>query len=132
MSPLDVVATIAEGRVVLRTVTFPEGLTLPEMGAIFEAEGFGTAAAFAAAADATLVADLDPDAVDLEGYLFPETYSLPRGATAADLVAAMVAQFRATFDADLRAPCRRTEPERPRGRDPRLGHSKGDRAGGRA
>ncbi len=103
MSPLDVVATIAEGRVVLRTVTFPEGLTLPEMGAIFEAEGFGTAAAFAAAADATLVADLDPDAVDLEGYLFPETYSLPRGATAADLVAAMVAQFRATFDADLRA-----------------------------
>ena len=26
-----------------------------------------------------LIADLDPDARDLEGYLFPETYALPRG-----------------------------------------------------
>lgn len=103
LSPLDVVTALAEGRVFLRTVTFPEGLTLPEMGAIFEAKRFGTADAFAAAAaDVALVADLDPDAVDLEGYLFPETYSLPRSASPTDLVAAMVAQFRDTFDADLR------------------------------
>ena len=26
--------------------------------------------------------DLDPLATDLEGYLFPETYALPRSATA--------------------------------------------------
>ena len=104
MAPLDVVATIADGRVFLRTITFPEGLTLPEMAATFGASGFGEAPAFReAASDPALVADLDPGATDLEGYLFPETYSLPRNATARDLVAAMVAQFRTAFDSELRA-----------------------------
>ena len=104
VSPRDAVAKIADGRVHLRPVTFPEGLTLAEMAPIVEARGLGSAEAFAAAASRTaLVADLDPEAADLEGYLFPETYSLPRHATADDLVAAMVAQFRAVFDAGLRA-----------------------------
>ena len=31
--------------------------------------------------------DLDPQATDLEGYLFPETYALPRGVPASRLVA---------------------------------------------
>ncbi len=104
VSPLDAVAKIADGRVHLRPLTFPEGLTLPEMAAIVEAKGFGSAEAFAAAAlRPALIADLDPDATDLEGYLFPETYSLPRHATVDDLVAAMVAQFRRVFDEGLRA-----------------------------
>ena len=104
VSPLDAVAKIADGRVHLRPLTFPEGLTLPEMAAIVEAKGFGSAEAFAAAASRPpLIADLDPDATDLEGYLFPETYSLPRHATVDDLVAAMVAQFRRVFDEGLRA-----------------------------
>ena len=104
VSPLAAVAKIADGRVHLRPITFPEGLRLSEMAALVEARGFGSAAAFAAAASrAALIADLDPAATDLEGYLFPETYSLPRHATVDDLVAAMVAQFRRVFDADLRA-----------------------------
>ena len=103
VSPLAAVAKIADGRVHLRPITFPEGLTLPEMAAIVERNGLGSEAAFAAAASRTaLVADLDPDATDLEGYLFPETYSLPRHATADDLVEAMVAQFRVVFNDDLR------------------------------
>ena len=102
LSPLEVVAKVADGRVFLRPITFPEGLTLPEMVAIFESAAFGAAADFAAAAQqVALVADLDPDATDLEGYLFPETYALPRDATANDLVEAMVAQFRQVFDDDL-------------------------------
>jgi cell division protein YceG involved in septum cleavage len=32
---------------------------------------------------------LDPAATDLEGYLFPETYSVPRDTTAAKLVGLM-------------------------------------------
>ena len=104
LSPLAAVTKIADGRVHLRPITFPEGLTLSEMAAVVEAKGFSSAAAFAAAAARpALIADLDPDATDLEGYLFPETYSLPRRATADDLVAAMVAQFRRVFDEGLRA-----------------------------
>ncbi len=103
LSPLAVVAKIADGRVHLRPITFPEGLTLPEMASIAQAKGLGSAAAFTAAASRTaLISDLDPHATDLEGYLFPETYSLPRHATVDDLVAAMVAQFRRVFDDELR------------------------------
>lgn len=104
LSAMAVVERIAAGRVYLRPITFPEGLTIEEMAAVFETRGFGSADAFRAAAEqAALIADLDPRAADLEGYLFPETYALPRRATADDLVAAMVAQFREAFDDDLRA-----------------------------
>ena len=104
LSAMDVVDVIATGRVHLRPITFPEGLVIGEMADIFESTGFGTHDAFTAAARETaLIADLDGDAADLEGYLFPDTYALPRDATAGDLVRAMVAQFRRAFDGDIRA-----------------------------
>ena len=103
LSAMQVADKIASGQVYLRPITFPEGLIISEMAQIFEVEGFGTAGAFAAAAGrAELIAELDPEASNLEGYLFPETYSLPRDATADDLVEAMVAQFREVFNATLR------------------------------
>jgi peptidoglycan lytic transglycosylase G len=49
------------------------------------------------------VKDLDAKARDLEGYLFPETYSLPRRADASRVVAMMVDRFRASYDDTLRA-----------------------------
>ena len=103
VSAMAVVDTIASGQVHLRPITFPEGLTLGEMAARFAQSGFGAAEAFLAASQRVeLVAWLDSEATDLEGYLFPETYSLPRDATADDLVEAMVAQFERTFDDALR------------------------------
>ena len=104
LSAVAVVEAIADGRVHLLPITFPEGLTRREMAELYGRSGFGSPEAFlAASARVELVADLDPEAADLEGYLFPETYLLPRRATADDLVEAMVAQFRQTFDDDLRA-----------------------------
>jgi len=98
LTPLEVIARLARGDVHVYPVTFPEGLTIPEMAAIFEARGFGTRDAFIdSAGDGTLVADLDPGATDLEGYLFPETYALPRGTPAATLVRLMVERFRITY-----------------------------------
>ena len=103
LSAMQVVEKIAGGEVHLRPITFPEGLTIPEMAAIFEGAALGAADAFVAAARrVNLIADLDDRATTLEGYLFPETYVLPRGATADDLVGAMVARFRSVLDADLR------------------------------
>ena len=103
-SALDVIDVLARGQVHLRTVTFPEGLTRWEMAEVFGRSEFGVDEEFLAASErADLVEDLDPDATDLEGYLFPETYALPRGATADDLVEAMLAQFRRTFDDALLA-----------------------------
>jgi UPF0755 protein len=70
-------------------------LTIADMSKLFEQGGFGAAADFVAAArNAALVRDLDPDAHDLEGYLFPDTYALSRRSDAAQVVRAMVDRFR--------------------------------------
>lgn len=98
MTPYEAIDKIARGDVYLRTITFPEGLTIDEMARLFESQGFGPASAFrAAAASPAPIADLDAEAKNLEGYLFPETYKLPRSATAGDLVTAMVRGFREVF-----------------------------------
>ena len=103
MTPREVIDKLARGDVYVLSITFPEGLAIAEMGKIFEARGLGPAAAFVAAAqDPTPIKALDPDARDLEGYLFPETYRLPRRTEAARLVALMTARFVAVFGADLR------------------------------
>ena len=99
----DVIRKVARGEVYLRPITFPEGLSIRQMAHVFEDKGFGPAASFVEAArDVSLVAAIDPAAHDLEGYLFPDTYPLPRKATARDLVRKMVARFDAVFTPSMR------------------------------
>jgi UPF0755 protein len=103
MTALDVVEKMARGDVYARRITFPEGLTIRDMAKIYEEQGFGPAGDFVEAArDVSLIADLDPKAKDLEGYLYPETYALAHGAKPSALVQMMVMRFRAVFDGDLR------------------------------
>jgi UPF0755 protein len=98
-----VIDKIARGDVYRRRLTFREGLTVAEMAQVFEERGFGSAADFrAAAGNAALIHDLDPAAQDLEGYLFPETYALPRGTTAAAVVAQMVEGFKNALTPEIR------------------------------
>ncbi|MEO5741766.1 MAG: endolytic transglycosylase MltG, partial [Vicinamibacterales bacterium] len=107
MTPVEVIDKIARGDVYNRRITFPEGLNAREMARIYEQQGFGKASAFAEAAkDASAIRDIDSEAPDLEGYLFPETYSVPRDTTAAKLVALMVARFRQLFTADMQQAAR--------------------------
>lgn len=101
MSARQVAEKIARGEVYVRPITFPEGLTIKQMAALYESKGFGEAAAFVEAAkNAALVSSVDPDAKDLEGYLFPDTYTLPRRATAEQLVGRMVASFMKALSAE--------------------------------
>ena len=103
MTPLEVIDKLARGDVYVVNVTFPEGLTIAEMAKIFESHGLGPASAFVqAAGNAELVRALDPAARDLEGYLFPETYALPRKSDAAKLVRLMVSRFEHMFTPELR------------------------------
>ena len=103
VSARQVVDKIARGEVYLRPITFPEGLTMRQMADVYAQKGFGTAEAFLAAArNTSLVSSLDPAAEDLEGYLFPDTYALPRTTTADQLVARMVAGFEKALTPDIR------------------------------
>ena len=100
----EVVDRIGRGDVYARPITFPEGRTVAEMAAIFAERTSGDAETFLAASrDVARVSAFDPLARDLEGYLFPSTYLLPRSATAATLVTQMVQGFEKSFGADLRA-----------------------------
>jgi UPF0755 protein len=103
MTARDVVGKIARGEVYKIAITFPEGLTIAEMSKIFEAHGFGTAASFLLAAhDASLAKPFDADARDLEGYTFPDTYSVPRKTDAAALVHLMIERFEKVLTPELR------------------------------
>jgi UPF0755 protein len=104
MRPIEVVQKLARGDVFVQPITFPEGLSIREMAALYDKAGLGTAAAFTRAAGRIdLVAHLDPQARDLEGYLFPDTYTLPRSATVERLIELMVERFEKAFDETLRA-----------------------------
>jgi UPF0755 protein len=109
LAAVDVIERLARGDIHTRRLTFPEGLTIEEMADIFEMRGFGRRADFIkAAANASLIESLDREADDLEGYLFPETYPLPRDTPADRVVAMMVDRFRAVYTDEWR---RRAEAE---------------------
>jgi peptidoglycan lytic transglycosylase G len=102
MTTREVIDKIARGDVFLRPVTFREGLTVRQMAEIYERDGGGSKAEFLRAAEnASLIHDIDPAAPDLEGYLFPDTYTLPRRTTAEQLVQRMVTAFRDVMTPDL-------------------------------
>ena len=104
MSLEQIVDKMVRGDVVRHTVTFPEGTGLEEMARLAAIKGIAAEAFLAAARNPALVKDLDPDAKDLEGYLFPDTYDIPRGPEpAAPLVSRMVRRFRAVITPELPA-----------------------------
>ena len=94
MTATEVIDKIARGDVYRRLLTFREGLTIAEMATVYEEGGFGSRQDFEKAArNPAPIADVDAAARDLEGYLFPETYTLGRDTSAAELVAQMVDLF---------------------------------------
>ncbi|MCX6568912.1 MAG: endolytic transglycosylase MltG [Candidatus Aminicenantes bacterium] len=99
LTPKDILFQIFRGRIHLLPITIPEGLAGRDIGELLRpGDEEGQAAFRLALLDVNLIADLDSRAKDLEGYLFPNTYLLPRKATETELVAAMVAEFRKVFD----------------------------------
>ncbi len=96
-TPLEVLDRLRRGDVLLHRVTVPEGLTLEEVAARMEAAGFGPVRSLLEAfRDGTPVREIDPNAPDLEGYLFPETYAFARGTPPRAVTRAMVQRFRQT------------------------------------
>jgi UPF0755 protein len=89
---------LVRGDVVDHAVTIVEGLTLEETAEALAGAGFGDLEALLAAMrDPAPIADLDPEAPDLEGYLFPETYTFAKGTPPAEVVQTLVETFRARW-----------------------------------
>lgn len=91
----QVLDKMIRGDVVLHSLTLLEGLTLEETAASLTQQGFGDEDRFLRAMRSSdSIADLDSQAIDLEGYLFPDTYHLAAGTSEAEIVATLVATFR--------------------------------------
>jgi UPF0755 protein len=93
---IEVYERIARGDVFTIALTVPEGANCFDIADRVQAAGLGSSQAFldAEVAQADLVADMDPGAKSLEGYLFPDTYRFSPKASPDEILAAMVRRFR--------------------------------------
>jgi len=101
VSPLAVLARLQQGERRLTRLTIPEGWTrwdiakamlqLPELHLESEAQ------ALELMNNVSLISDLDPQAKNLEGYLFPDTYEFAPDTTAEELIEMMVKRFRGVW-----------------------------------
>ncbi|HET9392789.1 MAG TPA: endolytic transglycosylase MltG [Candidatus Rubrimentiphilum sp.] len=88
------------GAQIAKWITIPEGFTAKQIAAQLASEGFGDAANYEQAfMHDTIVLD-GFRTRNMEGYLFPDTYLMPVGASSATVEAIMSAQFRKEFPAD--------------------------------
>jgi UPF0755 protein len=100
ISAKNILFILTEGKVKLYPVTIPEGLTRRETAQHLESSLYIDSSEFLkVSSDIGLIADLFPEGNNLEGFLFPETYSFPKGTDAETVAAAMIDQFRKVFDA---------------------------------
>lgn len=79
LTPLEVLQLLAKGSTLRHHVTVPEGVTAEQVAVIFEKDGWIKRARFMELVhDDEFIKKLGVDAQHLEGYLFPETYTLIR------------------------------------------------------
>ena len=85
---------LISGRVVTYEVVLPEGIRASEVALRLEAAGLADAEEFLAVTrDAEFTRSLGIEADGLEGFLYPETYRLPRKLAAQEIAKIFVAQF---------------------------------------
>lgn len=98
ISPLAVLRKLQEGEQRLERFTVIEGWTRWDIAAAMSRVPALKLAdekeALALLNDASLIADIDPRADNLEGYLYPDTYNFPPGTQPREMVATMVRRFR--------------------------------------
>lgn len=99
MLPADILNHLASGRSYLHTLTVQEGLNIYEIAGLYEAKGFGTRDEFLKwCRDRDFIREvLGEDLPSLEGYLFPETYSLSKNTGPKKLIQNMVEQFKSVY-----------------------------------
>lgn len=91
----EVFDRLRRGDVYHVTLVIPEGRNIFEISDLIAGSDLPEAGDFLAyARDPTPIRDLAPEARTLEGYLFPSTYQFRRKATAAEIGARLISEFR--------------------------------------
>src|ERR1044071_9566724 len=104
ISPLGVLAKLQQGERRLNRLTIIEGWTRWDiaraMAQVPEFKLSGEAQALELMNNVSLISDLDPEAKNLEGYLFPDTYEFSPETTPDQLIEMMVRRFRDVWKPD--------------------------------
>ncbi len=102
LSSQEILAKLLSGRVVLHPVTIPEGYNLAQIADVLSTQQVTDAKEFTRLVrDRAFIATLGIEADSLEGYLFPETYSFPRGTKAREVIKAMVDGLHRVWSAEM-------------------------------
>jgi len=89
-----VLRSLLEGDVVVHRITLPEGLTGDEVALLLESHGLGSADVYRRLVRSPrLFPGIPGRAESLEGFLFPETYSLTRPVSPREVLARMVREL---------------------------------------
>lgn len=96
LTPPEILQLLAKGSTLRHHVTIPEGMTAEQVATLFEKDGWIRRERFLALVqDVNIIKGLGIDSVNLEGYLFPETYTLVRNETdESSVIAMMVKRFK--------------------------------------
>jgi len=98
MTPGEILEKIVSGQVVVYEATLPEGFRLVQIAERLTEAGLVEQDAFlAVATDPATARRLGVEGSTLEGYLYPDTYRLPKGLTPLEVAKVMVDQFRAVW-----------------------------------
>jgi len=93
-NPKQITQRLISGDSYYRIITIPEGLTAMETIELLARNGFGIFEEMESLLLKTdWISDINPDAENLEGYLFPETYYFSRNADSEQIIKTLVEQF---------------------------------------
>lgn len=98
MTPLQVLDTLVNGKVLLYRLTIPEGYNISQIAEEIQKSGLADGEKFRAlASDPKSAETYGVSGPSLEGYLFPDTYYFPKGVEVETIVKTMVDHFKAQY-----------------------------------
>jgi peptidoglycan lytic transglycosylase G len=104
MSPLDIFKAIRKGRIIEYEIQVLEGDSLPEIADKFADRGIAGKQEFMELArDRSFLERYNIRAPSIEGYIFPDTYMIPKGVGAEEAVGSMIDKMREKFSGKISA-----------------------------
>ncbi|MBZ5535520.1 MAG: endolytic transglycosylase MltG [Acidobacteriia bacterium] len=95
LTEFEVIQKLLRGEVHYHEVTVPEGSNIFDIAGILQNAGLAEKDEFLAATTRVdLIKEIDPIAVSLEGYLFPDTYKFERHTPVLEIIGKMLDRFR--------------------------------------
>ncbi|WP_342644651.1 endolytic transglycosylase MltG [Mucilaginibacter sp. CSA2-8R] len=108
ITPLEVLDELKKGKLRTVNLTIPEGFTRFDIAKRIadqfpQNQPSGQEAILKLMDDVSLIKDIDPDAKNLEGYMYPNTYSFPRSVSTQAIIKTMVDEFKKVWNSGYAA-----------------------------